>query len=309
MSEAQAIEPAAETPPVDEPGNAEPEMSADTDVTPEGDEANDTAESEQPGGRSGKRIAELTGMNHALSQDRDYWRDQAMRNASAPPAEVEPEPEPEPELAPEPTLDDFDHDVAEFTKAHAKWTKDAIDHGIAQGLKASKQADQEQSAASEAEAKQQARVQTFNDRSAEYAKDHDDFVALAANPNLHISELMTDAILDMEDGPAVVHHLAKHPEDAWRISQKTTPMAVAMALSDISKKVAPAPNDAGDEGEETEGSAQDPGNVSNAPTPPTTVSGGRGGANKLDPKNPEHSDKLSTDEWMKRRRRQVRGNK
>jgi len=97
-------------------------------------------------------------------------------------------------------------------------------------------------------------------------------------------------VTEMENGPAVVYYLGKHPEVAYRIANKSTPAAVALALADIERKALEPVRT----------------NESDAPDPPNTIGTGRATTGGKDPTNPEHSEKMSTAEWMKRRNQQVR---
>lgn len=257
--------------------NAEGEQPAST--------GDDTTEA-KPESRFDKRIGQLTGENYALKSDRDYWRTQALAKpeVSAPKKEV-----PAPKR---PELKDFDNDLEQYADALGEYTEQSINFQANQkAVEITEQGKQ----ARETEAQQNIatqRVQGFNDRSVEFAKDHNDYFDIVANPTLNITQPMTDVVTEMENGPAVVYYLGKHPEVAYRIANKSSPAAVALALADIERKAL----------------AQEPvrTNESDAPEPPSTIGTGRSTTGGKDPKDPDQSSKMQTDEWMKRRRQQER---
>jgi hypothetical protein len=258
------------------------------DAAAEGEETASTGDDipeTKPESRFDKRIGQLTGENYALKSDRDYWRTKALDKPEvAKPATVEAPKRPE--------LKDFDNDLEQYADALGEYTEKSINFQANQ--KAAEITEQGKQAR-ESEAQQNVatqRVQQFNDRSVEFSKNHDDYFDIVANPTLNITQPMTDVVTEMENGPAVVYYLGKHPEVAYRIANKASPAAVALALADIERKAI----------------AQDPvrTNESDAPDPPNTISTGRSTTAGKDPTNPEQSAKMSTDEWMKRRTQQVR---
>lgn len=236
------------------------------------DDAVDDTTEPKPQSKFDKRIGQLTGENYALKSDRDYWRDRALTKEPDPPVK-----EPEVEAPTRPILKDFDNDIAQYADALGEYTEKAINH--AADVKA-KEITEQATAARTDEANQtaaQQRIQTFNERSQDFAKEHEDYFDIVGNPTLNITQEMTDIITEMENGPEIVYHLGKHPEIAFRISQKSS---VAAAL-ELSKLVTTAPVS------------------SDAPEPPSTIGTSRGVASK-------DESKMSTKEWMAYRNKQVR---
>lgn len=106
-----------------------------------------------------------------------------------------------------------------------------------------------------------------------------DFEAVTTNEDLSITPVMADALLSSEKGHDLWYHLGKHPELADRIADMH-PVQQLMELGRIEATL----------------SGRKP---SAAPKPTTTLNPRGTSANAL-------SDKLSTEEWMKRRREEVR---
>jgi len=111
------------------------------------------------------------------------------------------------------------------------------------------------------------------------AEAYDDFEAVTTNDDLSITPVMADALLSSEKGHELWYHLGKNPELADRIADMH-PVQQLMELGRIEATL----------------SGRKP---SAAPRPTTTLNSRGSSANAL-------SDKLSTDEWIKRRREEVR---
>jgi hypothetical protein len=94
----------------------------------------------------------------------------------------------------------------------------------------------------QAQQQAQAVAKTFNERlAAAKARiaDFDDVVQGAiADHDVQISRAMSEAITESEQGPDVVYYLAKHPDEAKRISA-LSPLAAAREIGKIEVKVAP----------------------------------------------------------------------
>jgi plasmid stabilization system protein ParE len=100
----------------------------------------------------------------------------------------------------------------------------------------------EQAKQAQAQQQQQAVLKTFNERlAAAKARitDFDDVVQGAiADHDVQVSPAMSEAITESEHGPDVVYYLAKHPDEALRIS-KLSPLAAAREIGKIEAKVTP----------------------------------------------------------------------
>ena len=275
----------------DRPAEATVEATESTSEPVEQDQAagGDTPD-QKPQTRFDKRIGQLTGENYALKSDRDYWRNRALTETSevAKPAVAAVE------SPKRPKLEDFDHDIDRFTDALGEYTEQSIQfQANAKAVEITEQGQQ----ARVNEAKQtalQQRVRKFSERQRDFAEQHDDYFDIAYRGNLNITQDMTDAITEMENGPAVAYYLGKHPEAIVRIAEKETPAAVGAALANIEKQaVAELPKPVRT-------------NESDAPEPPSTINTGRASATGKDPRNPDHTARMSNDEWMRQRTKQVR---
>ena len=121
-------------------------------------------------------------------------------------------------------------------------------------------------------------------------EDWDDVVNDAVD--VPVTAHMQQTIFEMENGPDVVHYLAKHPDEAKRIA-KLSPLSQARELGKIEDKL----------GADVEQTAKKPA-VSQAPRPPKTVSGSSG--NDLG-KEPDPSDFAKWSKWKDRQERAANG--
>lgn len=111
------------------------------------------------------------------------------------------------------------------------------------------------------------------------AEAYDDFEAVTTNDDLSITPVMADALLSSEKGHELWYHLGKHPELADRIADMH-PVQQLMELGRLEATLSGRKSSA-------------------APKPTTTLNPRGSSANAL-------SDKLSVEDWMKRRREEVR---
>jgi hypothetical protein len=170
-----------------------------------------------------KRIDELTGNWRNAERDRDYWREQAIKGQQ-PPAPV---------VTGKPTLEQFEFDQEKFLEALADWKLNERDKAAETKRK-------------ETEAKEAAekRTKTFVEREAKYAAGKDDYRSVAEvgnDPSFICTPAMAEAILEAEEGPALLHYLDTHRDEAARIAQMS-PTQTALALGRIiARPAAPEP--------------------------------------------------------------------
>lgn len=128
----------------------------------------------------------------------------------------------------------------------------------------------------------------FSSKESEFSKDIDDYHTVTRNNDLRITGEMVEAMQGSNEGPAVLYYLGKNPDVADRLS-RLSPLDMAMALGEIKAtklaKEKPSPT--------------------KAPTPApklsaTTQSTGIKASST-------QSDSLTTEDWLKRRNKQVRG--
>lgn len=225
---------------------------------PEGEETqNETGESADPGSDEhakpknrgvGKRIDELTKARYDAERERDYWREQAMRQ--------QPKPEAQPAQAAEresdePTLESCDFDVAEFNRKWYAWRRGE---------------DQRVEAEQAAQSAHQARLQTLAQKEAAFRAEHPDYDAVAKDPTLPITQAMAEVLFDCDDPPAIAYYLGQNPQEAAAIAQMT-PHQIGRAIGRIEAKLSAPPA-------ATETQRQpEPKTVTKAPPPVTTLSG------------------------------------
>lgn len=168
----------------------ESEATADEET---GDE--DTAAPDEPKKPSKgvqKRLDELTRLRHDAERDRDHWREMAMRQGAQPPTAQE-------AVAPtdaKPQESQFE-DYDAWQRALTKWE-----------VREELRAEQQQASV------QQRRDALFERASAKY----EDFGSVINNPNLPITPLMGEVILDSAAGEDLAYHLATNPAEASRIA-------------------------------------------------------------------------------------------
>jgi hypothetical protein len=117
-----------------------------------------------------------------------------------------------------PTREAFD-DPNAYDKALEDWAgRRAADKATADA----QAAQQRQEAARRTESV----VNTFKERQAAFEADHPDFEDVVYADDIKISPVMSQAILEAEDGPAIAYYLGQNPEAAERISQLSPASAI-----------------------------------------------------------------------------------
>jgi hypothetical protein len=174
---------------------------------------------------------------------------------------------------PEPTIESFDYDQDAFTQA-------VIDQRAEAAARKIFDEQQKRNIDAQEQAKVQEQIKVFSEREARFAQEIQDYDQIAKNPTLPINDAMADLIRTSDNGPAIAYHLGKNPQEAWRISQMQ-PMQAQRELLNIEFNIAR------------------PKQVSSAPDPVPDIGG-------MDIPDVD-MDKLSIDEWVKRRRKQVYG--
>lgn len=144
----------------------------------------------------------------------------------------------------------------------------------------------------------QARIyDTYATREDEARDKYDDFDAVAYNPRLPVTDVMTQTIAESELGPEIAYFLGQNLAEARRIAQ-LTPFAQAAALGRIEAKLADAPPVAR--------------KTSSAPPPiaPVTPNGNRPAYDTTDPRS---IDTMSMADWAKaeeaRMRKKLQGSR
>lgn len=212
----------------------------------------DDATAQKPKNKGvGKRIDELTREKYDAQRERDYWREQAVRNQRQPEQRQEQASQHE-EASDEPTLEQHGWDFAAYTKALYDWHKQR-DAKTAQKAK-------------EAES-QQERAKKYQDSVQTFVESHPDFHDVF-HGGLPVSEPMAEAITEADNPAAIAYYLGQNPEEAARIAAMS-PTGASRAIGRIEAKletqVVPAAV------EQTRQPEQK--TVTKAPPPVTTLSG------------------------------------
>jgi len=177
--------------------------------------------------------------------------------------------------AAEPKREDFD-DYESYVKAVARHeAKEAAAERLAEADSKAK----EREARAQEENQQRSFAEARESVLEKGAEAYADFEVVTTNEDLSITPVMADALLISEKGHELWYHLGKNPELADRIADMH-PMQQLMELGRIEATL----------------SGRKP---SAAPRPTTTLNPRGSSANAL-------SDKLSVEDWMKRRREEVR---
>lgn len=223
-----------------------------------------------------QRFDKLTREKHQERIEKEYWREQALKVQAA---QAKPQPVAPAEV---PTLEAYDFDQAKYEQAKRAYEDALIEARVAAAL-----------AKREAEAKQVARTQTFEQRQRAFLAEKPDYIEkVLQNDSLPISKAMADVMAESELGPQVAYFLADNPDRALVIAQ----MGEVQAAREIgriearleaeanAKKASPAPT-----------------RVSQAPPPPPKIA-----ASDAAPRKSVYDENLSMEEFMAMRERQLR---
>jgi hypothetical protein len=206
--------------------NVSPQASSEADATqqPEGNEADPSpaaADASEKPDKSiedmQKRVNKVTANWRQTEREKEYWREQAMRQAPA----QQPEPVKAAEPAKFPALADYDYDEAKHTQAVLEFTRAEARREAEAVLKAERD---RQNA--------ERRQQTWKQKADEFAKSTPDFNELVSDPTLPITAEMAQAVQDSEIGPELAYHLASNRDVAEQVSRMSG-TALALALGRI----------------------------------------------------------------------------
>jgi hypothetical protein len=218
-----------------------------------------TVESDEPGSKSDKtaiqkRIDQLTYERRKAEQERD--RVLTLLEKTIPGKEKEPE-------VKEPT--EF-KDIEEYTDY-------LVEKKLAEKINQANQKAQKDAV----QARLEENVANFKTRTEKFAVEHEDFYDKVNDPSLRVSDAMTDALIEAENGPAIAYWLAENPAELAKINQMSEFNQV-MALGRIDAKFSSGSTDVAKKG-------------SSAPAPIKPL---KGGASMED--GPSDKDDIKT--WM-----------
>lgn len=170
-----------------------------------------------------------------------------------------------------PKLEDFDFDITAFANALTEYTVTKAQTHAESRIQQRTQQEQAQKA-----------QRSFEDRAEKYAAEHPDFDGAVSSltKTVQFKPEVVETITASEHGPAVVHYLAQHLDEADDIARMPAHLAAAQ-IGRIESRIA----------------STKPRPVTNAPKPPPTLGGGA--ASSKDP------ERMTSDEWLAWRRKQL----
>jgi hypothetical protein len=158
--------------------------------------------------------------------------------------------------------DSYGKAVQAFNRAYHQWTKDTEAHAA----KATQAKEAETATARAAET----RIQTFLERETAFAAAHPEYDAATRDLRAQLNPDMplTQALLESEHAPALIHHFAQHPDDLTRIGVlgQTNLPAALRAIGKLE-----ATFDTAGASPATTPALPTRKTVSDAPAPPTTL--------------------------------------
>lgn len=208
-----------------------------------------------------KRVYDREERIKALQAELDQARKGA--NTTSEHASPSPAPSPAPASDAKPTRAQFNGDDEKYLEALSDWK---VDQRLKQEAEKAEKARRDQA--------QKSRWDTFKEREAMFAAQHDDFHETAYESPVNYSQAMVDFITDSEKGPEIAYHLGKHLDEAKAIAA-LPPMRQAIALDRLEQSLKPIATTASDDDDDDIAAAPTPSparKVTQAPTPPATVS-------------------------------------
>ncbi|WP_337053998.1 hypothetical protein [Pseudoxanthomonas sp. USHLN014] len=239
-----------------EAAEQQPDEEHEEQNEPEGSAASeaDDATAQRKNKGVGKRIDELTKAREDAKRERDYWREQALRNQQPAPTQQRDEQAVDDEPKPE----DFEFDLGKYNRAWYEWRKGQDDKA---------------SAAAKKQEAERERQRKFQESAVAFVESNPDFHEVISNPLLPISVEMAEVISEADNPAAVAYYLGKNPQEAQRIAEMS-PAGIGRAIGRIEASLStPAP----------EAPRQPtPKTVTKAPPPVTTLSGSPAVVKSLD---------------------------
>lgn len=264
-----AADDGASVAPVDNANEQDSQVQAQTPTT---EQVDDTPKDDKPRDEKGRfvpqeRVNEITRARREAERERDYWRQQAEQAKQAQPSQHAAQSSDKP-----PSIADFNYDVDQWSAAMTEYAVKQAASNAEKTLTTKAQQERQQSA-----------QRSYEERAAKYAADHPDFDKAVddLSRTVRFSPELIEAVSVSEHGPAVVHYLAQHLDEADSISRLPAHLA-ALKLGRIEAQV----------------SAPKPKPVTKAPDPAPTLGGGA--AASKDP------DRMTSDEWLAWRNKQLK---
>jgi hypothetical protein len=196
---------------------------------------------------------------------------------------------------PEPTLEDFDFDNAEWMKAWTKWNTN-------------KTAAESKALSERTQSREQLQktFDSYEERIAEFASEHDDFQEVVTSIQYPIPDAVQLAIMKHERGVEIAYYLGKNDDEAFNLAS-VNPALAEKAVERLASRMAAAQSKAPlaqDPAPQAQSAPDVPGlkptdkPISKAPAPTPTLSG----------KSPGDvpDEKLTDDEWYAKERERER---
>jgi hypothetical protein len=205
---------------------SDPEENEAEETKDDEDEESESKEDDKPKKKGGvhRRIDKLVKAKAQAQQEAEYWREQAMKSSGqkaeskkvgSTPAVADDKPNPE----------NFD--------THAEYVEALTDWKITQKEKLQAQAAAESARKSE----QEKAIKSHVERVKSFSKSVDDFSeVLESVDDIRVSETVEQAIIESENGPALMYELAKNREEFERINS-LPPIAAARELGRIEARL------------------------------------------------------------------------
>lgn len=252
-----------------------------------GAEAAEQVDDEPEPGEPKRRLGGWQRKLIKAEQERDFWRDEALRTREAEPEKKQPADD-KPQ---KPRMEDFTGPDAweKYEAARDKYHEDLSDYKA-------RKAKEEAIAEFNARSQQQKATDGWAQQCAEVRKNHADFDEVAFDDLVPVTDAMAHAVTRHKVGAEIAYYLGSNPAEAARISRLETPLEQVMAIGEIGARLA-GKQSAGEEETETKSAAP----PSRAPKPPTPVK--RPSSTAV----PDLNDpKLDIKEWLKARNAQLR---
>lgn len=249
--QAEASETAAKADHVDTEVDTDSETEVEHDESAK-DESSDADKPKKKGGFQ-RRIDKLNKARSLAEEERDYWREQALKKGESqkPETQETPAQKTAKDTAGKPDPDKFET-VAEYLEAVADWKYEQR----IQKAEADKKI-------AEAKTEQQKKISTFQEKREEFKKSVADYdEALESVEHIPLSVALHDFILESEYGPQLAYELAKNPEEYERVA-KLSPLALYREMGKMEAKISPAST-----------SEKTPNKITKAPAPIKPVSRG-----------------------------------
>ncbi len=185
----------------------EQDSDSDSDATDSESDSTDESEAKGTKKKNGfqKRVNKLTARASLAEQERDYWREQALKGQGKQPEPKEAQATEQKPMG-EPNPDDFETNAA-YIKACVKWEKEQ--DRLAEKAEADKKAKVESD---------KKRAQSFQSKVSEFEKTHTDFADVLESCEVAASPDLQELILDSDLAPNLMYHLASKPEEIERLN-------------------------------------------------------------------------------------------